>query len=85
VFYAIWLAVPGMALFGLGAGGNRRRKILGVLLPVLLMGLVLLQPACSSGAKTPPIVSGTPAGTYTLTLTATGGVSHNSTFTLTVP
>jgi hypothetical protein len=85
VLYAIWLAVPGIALFGLGAGGSRRRKILGVLLPVLLIGLVLLQPACSSGAKTPPIVSGTPAGTYTLTLTATGGISHNGTFTLTVP
>ena len=85
VFYAISLALPGMAWFGLGAGSGRRRKILGVILPVLLIGLVLLKPACSSGAKTPPIVSGTPAGTYTLTLTATGGISHNSTFTLTVP
>lgn len=83
--YAIFLAVPGLALFGLGAGDHRRRKLLGLLLLSVLFGLVLLQPACSGGKATPPVVPGTPAGTYTLTLAATGGISHNTTFTLTVP
>ena len=85
--YALWLMVPGMALLGLGAGGKRRGKVgrlLGLFTISMLFALVLLQPSCS-GSKTQPTVSGTPSGTYSLTITATSGTfSKSQTVQLTV-
>ncbi len=78
--YALWLMVPGMVVLGLGAGSKRRSRLLGLLTLCVLFALVLLQPSCSGGGKTPPAVSGTPTGTYSLTVTATSG-----SFTKTVP
>jgi uncharacterized repeat protein (TIGR01451 family) len=81
--YAFWLMVPGMALLGLGSGGKSGRKKLkrlwGLLALSVFFAAVLLQPSCSTG-KTQPTVSGTPSGTYSLTVTATSG-----TFTESVP
>jgi len=83
-FYAVWFAVPGLALLGLG-GDRRRRRIVGVLLLSLVIPLILLQPACSK-ASTPPPVTGTQAGTYTLTIAASSGTdTKNATVVLTVP
>lgn len=84
-FYALWLPVPGLALLGVGFGGSRRRRILGMLMLCALFGLILLQPACS-GTSTQPPVSGTPAGTYQVIVSATSG-SDTKTFPiyLTVP
>jgi uncharacterized repeat protein (TIGR01451 family) len=99
--YALWLMVPGMALLGLGVGGKRRgwrngngkngnwrdgkpSRLLGLLMLSVLFALVLLQPSCS-GNKTPPTVSGTPSGTYPLTVTATSGsFAKSASFSLTV-
>jgi len=85
--YAFWLMVPGMALLGLGAGGKRLRRrswLLGFLALSTLFALVLLQPACSS-SKTQPTVSGTPAGSYSVTITATSGTfTQSAPFNLTV-
>jgi uncharacterized repeat protein (TIGR01451 family) len=86
-FYALWLMVPGMAVLGLGAGRKRRGKksrLLGLLALSVLFALVLLQPSCSSGT-TPMPTSGTPSGTYPLTVTATSGtLSKSASFQLTV-
>ena len=85
--YAFWLMVPGMALMGAGAGGKRRGKksrLLGLLALFVLFAMVWLQPSCSS-AKTQPTVSGTPSGTYSLTVTATSGsFTQSQGFSLTV-
>ena len=80
--------VPGMALLGVGVGGKRavarKAGLLGLLALSVLFALVLLQPSCSS-AKTQPTVSGTPSGTYPLTVTATSGsFTQSQPFSLTV-
>jgi uncharacterized repeat protein (TIGR01451 family) len=84
--YALWLMVPGMAVLGLG-GSKRRgkmRRLLGLLALLVLFAVVGLQPSCSS-AKTQPTVSGTPSGTYSLTITATSGsFTQSAPFSLTV-
>jgi uncharacterized repeat protein (TIGR01451 family) len=85
--YAFWLMVPGMAVLGLSASGKRRGKKsrwLSLLAFSVLFALVALQPSCS-GAKTQPQVSGTPSGTYPLTVTATSGsFTRTAPFSLTV-
>jgi uncharacterized protein DUF11/beta-propeller repeat-containing protein len=82
--YALWLMAPGMALLGLGSRKRRRNRLLAFLALSILFALVVLQPACSH-QKEQPVVSGTPAGTYPLTVTATSGSSTQSIeFTLTV-
>lgn len=84
--YALWLLVPGMSLLGIGAGSKRlRKRWLGLIILSLFFALVLFQPACSNGAKTPAQVSGTPTGTYSLTVTATSGsFTKSAPFQLTV-
>jgi uncharacterized repeat protein (TIGR01451 family) len=83
-FYAIWLAVPGLTLLGVGSG-RRRRRILGILSVCALFALLLLQPACG-GTSTQAPVSGTPAGIYTITVNATAGSDTKSqNVTLQVP
>ncbi len=82
--YALWLIAPGLALLGLGGGKRGRNRLLGLLALSVLFWSVLLQPACSS-AKQQPTVSGTPAGSYPLTITATSGSFTQSVpFSLTV-
>ncbi len=81
-FYALWLGIPGLMLF---VGGRRRRHMAGITMLCLTFGLLLILPACSkSNAQAP--VTGTPAGTYTITVTATSGTdSKSQTISLMVP
>jgi hypothetical protein len=62
-----------MTLWGIAAGKKRRNHWLGLLTLSLFFALVLLQPSCSSSKTTPPPASGTPTGTYSMTVTATSG------------
>jgi hypothetical protein len=85
-FYALWLMVPGMAIWGLGgAGKTRRRRILGRFAVFLCLALAMLLPSCSHKVASPPVPSGTPSGTYSLTVTGTSGTfSRSAPFQLTV-
>ena len=77
-FYAIWLAVPGLAFVGVGFGRDRRRRRELGILSLCAIGLLLfLQPACSHSNTQPP-VTGTPAGTYTITVTGSSGSDSKS-------
>jgi uncharacterized repeat protein (TIGR01451 family) len=82
----LWLAIPGLGIFGLCLGGNRRRGVIATMLLLCALFLVVLPlPSCSHSTVTPP-TAGTPAGTYQLTITATSGSDSKSQFVeLTVP
>jgi hypothetical protein len=71
IFYAFWLAVPGLVLVGVGATGRGRKNALGALLLIAVAGGLLLLPACNTANNTNNS-SGftTPVNTYTFTLTA---------------
>jgi len=96
--YALWLPLPGLALIGLGLGSkgrrdkNHRNKLLGLLLLWMVLASLIVLPACGSsssggggggGGGNP----GTPAGTYTVTITgkdANGLTQSNTAPTVTV-
>jgi len=68
-FYALWLPIGGLALFG--GISRRRRWLLGGLL-LIVLGAIAWLPACSNSSS-PAVTTGTPAGTYTVTVNATSG------------
>ncbi|HYM75166.1 MAG TPA: SBBP repeat-containing protein [Candidatus Dormibacteraeota bacterium] len=83
-FYAVWLVIPGLALLGIG-GDRRRRRIAGILMLCTIFSMLLLLPACSHSTQQTPS-SGTQAGNYTITVTASSGSdSKSQTIGLTVP
>ena len=89
MFYAMFLPLGGIMLLG-ASGGSRRKKVLGLLLMLLVSGLLFLT-ACGGGGSSSSnsgggTTGGTPAGTYTVTVTGTSGSvgPHTATFTLTV-
>ena len=82
--YATWFPVTGLALFGAGLGaGSRKRKALMAVLLVGFFGLIFFQPGCGGKSST-TTVTGTPAGTYIVTVSATSGASNAAVRTTTV-
>ena len=75
-FYAAFLPVSGLALLGAGIGGRKslRRRVLMTALLGCFFTLVLFQAACGSKSTT-STTTGTPAGTYNLTVTATSNAA----------
>jgi len=67
--YALWLPIGGLAL--VGGISRRRRWFLGGLL-LIVLGTIALFPGCSSSSNS-AVTTGTPAGTYTVTVNATSG------------
>jgi hypothetical protein len=85
VFYALWLPIPMIVIFR-NLGKKQRKRLLAILL--LGVGLLMLgaMVGCgggnSGGGGGQP---GTPAGTYTVNVTATSGtLTHSTSVTLTV-
>ena len=79
--YAAWLPVFGTAILGLKVGGKASRKRL-ILTGVLLGGffaLILFQAGCGGSSTTTTTTGGTPAGTYTITVTGTSGSATRTT------
>lgn len=81
-FVALWIGLP-FGAFGLVL--MRRRKLIGIMTFLMLLGLA----ACGGGGgggSGPPITHpGTPAGTYNIVVTGTAGtITHQQTFVLTV-
>jgi hypothetical protein len=81
-------SLTGFGLFGLVIlGGVTRRKGISGSAAILLILLVIGVVGCGGGGHTPVInpTTGTPAGTYTVTVTAaSGGTSHTGAITLVV-
>jgi hypothetical protein len=83
--YALWLQLPGFGLFGLMlTGPGRRPRKLRLLILLAVVASLVLMSACAGGTG---IVrqSGTPPGTYTITVTGTANtVQHSLPLTLKV-
>ncbi len=78
VFYALLMPIFGITLLGAGLGtnGSSRRKLFGFLMLALMLAGLLLMPACggsNSGGGGGGGSTGTPAGTYTITVTGSSG------------
>ncbi|HKW27288.1 MAG TPA: SBBP repeat-containing protein, partial [Terriglobales bacterium] len=88
--YAVMLPLGGIAFLGFSLSGDgRRRKLAGILLLVVVLGLTMLQPACGSSSSKPTVPPFTPAGTYNITISAisgtgTGGATHTTKLKLVV-
>ena len=71
-FYAALLPLSGLTLLGVGIGGSsRKRRLLAGVLLAGFFSLMFLQAGC--GSKSTSTTTGTPAGTYIVTVTATSG------------
>jgi hypothetical protein len=82
LFYAMLLPVAGLALLGTGFCSGEK-KYLGFLVGCLLFSTLIILPACGgsspSGGGGGGGHPGTPAGTYTVTVTGTAGsLTHNA-------
>jgi hypothetical protein len=75
--YAFWLPLSGLAL--IGSGLSRKRRFLLATAFALLLGTITFQSACGYGTKNTSTTTGTPAGTYPVTINATSGSATRST------
>jgi len=89
--YAMFLPLAGMTLLGAVFQSSRKKKLIGLLMISLLVLGLLMLPGCGSSASSSGgggggTTGGTPAGTYTVTVTASSGSLSTQpiTFTLVV-
>ncbi len=78
-FSAGWLAMTGLGLIGaILAIPSKRRKASALLMTLLFMGALTALVGCGNSSR-PTVVPGTPAGTYTVTVTGTSGSATQTT------
>ena len=86
--FALGLIIPAMLLGGAGLGTQNRKKLLSFCIVFLVLSGCVFQVACGGGGKTttttPTGNSGTPAGTYTVTVTGTAGSTQHTTLPVTL-
>lgn len=80
IFYALWLPIGALLWAGTAMNSkpsSRNRSFVAAICCLLLAG-VLLEAACGGNSVKPPPSGGTPAGTYTITVTGTAGATQHS-------
>ena len=77
-FYAMGVVIPILGWLALGSGDRRRRRVAGMLMLCAVFVCLMMLPSCSHQNVQPP-VSGTPAGNYTITVTASAGSDTKTT------
>ena len=86
VLFAMLLPIGGLALLGAGLSGSKKGNLYFILRIVVLAGL-LVAVGCGGGSSSGggTLTGGTPAGTYTITVSGTSGsISESTTVSLTV-
>jgi hypothetical protein len=81
-FYALWILLPGITLAGASWRVNSRsRRVVTLCVAAGIVALLTFQLGCGGGGTSspPPPTGGTPAGTYTLTVTGSSGNLQAST------
>jgi hypothetical protein len=76
LLHSMWLPLGGIILICVG-----RKRVTGMLASLLFLSML---PGCggtssNAPAPNPPPTAGTPAGTYTLTVSADSGMLHHAT------
>ena len=78
----LWASLSGMGVFGLMLAGDwkkRRVRWMGVVLGIVILGMMFSLVGCGGSSNNPPPVTkpGTPTGSYTIQITATGTAGSN--------
>jgi hypothetical protein len=82
---ARWLTGGGFALAGIFILGSPRRRRNSLPLLLITLALLVMIPACGGGGSHHQQDPGTPAGTYNVIVSATGGaILQTNAFTLSV-